>query len=287
MWNAVCNAVGMTSSPKKVIDLPNTYPFPKPETPAECVELAHTKLYADFSRVMDDPTWTKVDYTDPESAQGGDLTLWSKPQEATYHYIKATFTISNVVPGDVAALVGSEKVEDRQKFGPNMEECTFFEKPDEKTALVYTRFWAPAPVSSRDFLFLQGIKHADDGTIEIWGSSVQHDKYTEQDNGNYVRGSSFWAWRLKPVENGAVFVSYFNVSDPRGWCPSFIFSYLKTQVSSDLCGIRDVLRGKSAHVHKLSVEECGVKPEDALKEEEQFERTHAHDTDAAAKVPSS
>jgi hypothetical protein len=261
------NAVGYGTTE---VNLPSAYPFQNPATPADRIALCHTVLYPEFLRVLDAPEWGLIDFTDPEAKEGGDLKLWTKPKEGTHHFIKATFMIQNVTPQRVAALVASESIEDRQKFGPNMEVVNVFEKPDANTLMLYTKFWAPPPIASRDFVFLQGSKLHADGTLEIWGCSIAHEQYPEA---GFVRGASFWGWRLRPVMDH-VMTTYFNVSDPRGWCPSFIFSWLKTQVSSDLLAIRAILLGKSVKVEKITVAGCGVSEEEVRNEEAKFKAEH-------------
>eukprot|EP00760_Papus_ankaliazontas_P007435 PhM_4_TR13347/c0_g1_i1/m.69143 len=274
MWNAFANSVGLGGGDQTPIDLPSTYPFTAPATPEDRIQLAHGQHYKDYLRVLDADCWVLLDVADREAKEGGDMKLWSRPQEGSYHFIKATFTIPGVGPKELFDLIANEDVKERQKFGPNMEELVFFDKPDENTAMIYTKYYAPPPVAGRDFVFLQGRKtHDDDGTMEVWGSSVAcDDKYPEGvSGGSYVRGSCFWGWRGRKAGDN-VLVEYFNVSDPRGWCPGWIFSYLKTQASSDLCGVRDVLRGKGVNTHKVELEECGITTDD-VKEAE------AHKTD--------
>eukprot|EP00759_Apiculatamorpha_spiralis_P040501 PhF_6_TR39055/c0_g1_i1/m.58447 len=280
MWDAISNVasavgnaaystgayVGLVGPGVDNSNLPSAYPFKEPKSKEEKIDLCQNTHYQEFIRVMDGSEWGLVDFTDPEAKEGGDIKLWTRPQDGTHHFIKATFIVQNVAPAKAAALVASESVEERQKFGPNMEVVNFFEKVDDNTKFLYTKFWAPPPIAARDFVFLQGTKHFPDGTIEIWGCSVTNPTFPEE---GYVRGASFWGWRFRPLLDH-VQTTYFNVSDPRGWCPSFIFSYLKTQVVSDLVAIRAVLTGKAVHAQKITVQDCGVTEEELKKEEEAF-----------------
>jgi len=259
-------------------NLPSAYPFKQPATPAERIALSHGHNYNEFIRIIDDAEWGLIPFTDPD---GGDIKLWTRPKEVTHHFMKATFLSLNKTPAEVAALVASESLADRQRFSPNMEALDYLVKDDDKTCVTYTKFWAPPPIAARDFVFLQGRKELSDGTIEIWGCSVGYESKSE--DAGLVRGASFWGWRLRPAMEH-VMVTYFNVSDPRGWTPSFIFAWLKTQVSSDLVAIRDILSGKDRKVAKIeSVESCGISQEEVQKEQAAFKATH--DGLSPSKVP--
>jgi hypothetical protein len=245
-------------------NLPSNYPFKAHKSKEEHVDWCHGDLYNEYIRIVDGPEWSAVAFSDPEAAEGGDIQLYSRTQEVTHHFMKATFTLKSSSAAKVIDLVASESLAVRQKFGPNMEHLDYFDKPDDKTSLLYTKFWAPPPTAGRDFIFVQGKKHHDDGSVEVWGCSVHDDRFPES---SYVRGASFWGWRVSPRPDGC-FLTYFNASDPRGWCPSWIFSFIKTQVSKDLLAIRSLLSGKEVKATKVELSDCGISAEDIQREQE-------------------
>jgi len=264
--------VGLGPGEYPPANLPSNYPFQKHKNNAERVDWCHGHLYAEFLRIMDGPEWQPIEYTDPE---GGDIALFSQPIDQTHHFLKATFSLKATTPEKVVSLVASESLAVRQTFGPNMEHCDYYFK-DEKgtTALLYTKFWAPPPTAGRDFIFVQGRKTLPCGAMEVWGSSIDDDATHPEDNVYYVRGASCWGWRVSaPDATGTCQLTYFNVSDPRGWCPSWIFSYIKTQCSHDLTNIRNIIHGKEVVATKLDLEEMGYTQEDIMKEQQKAPAT--------------
>eukprot|EP01062_Namystynia_karyoxenos_P007267 TRINITY_DN12553_c0_g1_i1.p2 TRINITY_DN12553_c0_g1~~TRINITY_DN12553_c0_g1_i1.p2 ORF type:complete len:320 (+),score=98.21 TRINITY_DN12553_c0_g1_i1:123-962(+) len=228
-----------------------------PREPAEAQRLADEQFYRAFLGVMDDPRWDLVQWDDPEKAKGGDLRLWSKPQDWSFHFIKATLTIPNVRPKDVIDLVASEDLATRRRFSADLTELDYLERLPGGATVTRVTYYVPPPIAPRQMLFLNSAKESPDGTMEVWGSSVVDERWAE--GGAFskeVRARCFWGWRARPVGDGdACLVSYFSSSDPAGGLPNFIFSFAKMAVSKELTALRAVLRGETVQQSGVTAEE--------------------------------
>eukprot|EP00756_Hemistasia_phaeocysticola_P002573 Hpha_TRINITY_DN11760_c0_g1::TRINITY_DN11760_c0_g1_i1::g.31694::m.31694 len=217
-----------------------------PVDPKEAAALANGAFYNSFKEVMDDAKWSLLQWEDPEKAKGGDLKLWSKPQDWAFHFIKATFCMQGAKAEDVVALVAAEQLETRQRFSRDIKELTYLERYPDGSSLARVTYYVPPPVAHRQMIFLQGQKKHEDGTIEVWGCSVNDERHPEGGAfAELVRARCFWGWRVRPVGDDACMVSYFSSSDPAGGVPNFFFRYAKTAVSSELINLRHVLKGEA------------------------------------------
>jgi hypothetical protein len=265
MWDAlkaVGNAAyGLVSSDELPLSVPCGYPPVEPKTTEEKLQLTE-QHYQAFLKTLDAPEWSLVSWNDPDASEGGDIRLWTKPQEGRYHYLKATFSLTNVTPKQVYDLVASDQLATRKRFSADIEDLECAERVSPNTQVFRVRYWAPPPVAARDFCFLQSEKTQPDGSIEVYGCSIASDKVPEKD---YVRGMSFWGWRLMAVGSSTL-VTYFNCSDPRGWTPGFLFSWLKTAAGKELVSLRRCLYGRDVKVEHASLDEAGIS-EDQIKAE--------------------
>jgi hypothetical protein len=228
-------------------------------------EIADTH-YKQINELHADAQWTMIEgYADPD---GLDMKLFTRPQIGTYHMLKATFTLQGVTADQFINLVGSSKLELRQKFSAD---CTGLKKIDEPTPvteLVHATYWAPPPVAGRDFCFLVGRRDNGDGSSDLWGCSVASPQCEDVSGMTLVRGASLWGWKLIQAGDNLL-VSYANCFDPRGWTPGFLLAWMKTTAAKEFCAIRAVLTGKEVKVEKVDLAEAGVSADDVAAEVKQ------------------
>jgi len=103
---------------------------------------------------------------------------------------------------------------------------SFLMEITESVRLVYYKFSAPWPVTSRDFVVCAGEKLLEDGTYLSVVHSVEREEFPDIEG--FVRGYlSYSGFVVKPIENDAdgrprCEVTYLAQVDPKGWIPTLV-----------------------------------------------------------------
>jgi len=276
MWGAMSkmasgamSAVGLGPSGEKV---PFDCAWPNPDvTDARVCMALLEKHHAQFCQYQEDKEWGLIDgFKDPD---GGDMHMWTRPAYQTYQCVKATFSIPDTKPAKVVDLLYSADMKVRGAYSADCTALNLIDEPTAMSSIITTTYWAPPPVASRDFVFLVGKREHEDGTMDLWGCSVQHADAPE--TYSIVRGASLWGWRLTPVGDHCL-ASYTNCFDPRGWTPTWVLSWMKTTCAKELAAVRAVCTGQKVNLEKTSLEDAGVDAEKAKAE------AAAHEKEAKA-----
>jgi len=149
-------------------------------------------------------------------------------------------------------------LETRQTFSQDIATLEILQEFKDGVQLSRVSYKVPPPLGNREFIFLSGSKKHDNGTIEVWGCSVDDPRYPEGGAfADSVRARCFWGWRASPGSDGSddTEVSYFSSSDPSGGIPNFFFRYAKTAVSTELINLRTVLKGGKKDSSNAALEE--------------------------------
>ncbi|RNF01344.1 hypothetical protein TraAM80_07044 [Trypanosoma rangeli] len=205
--------------------------------------------------------WRLVDYQDPD--KNGDLHLFTRPHIGPFNFVKATLSFMGVTPQRVLDTVHSDDEADRKKYSANMVRFEILARPTPTSNVQYQEYWAPPPVSGREFIFFAEKKYVEeDDVYYVYGCSIDY-AAREKIPGNRVRASCLWAWELTPIGNNTM-ATYVSCMNPRGWTPTFIIGWLKSEVGNELISCRRVLYGEAVRLECASLSSIGV-----TKEEEQ------------------
>lgn len=208
--------------------------------------------------MLKDPAWSIVDFRDPDAGDGGDLFLYTKPHVGPFNFAKATMSLRDCSVEKILAVMHSEDPADRKRCSADLSAFEMFAKPTATTNLQRVEYWAPPPVASRDFCFLVGRKYdEEEDTTYIFGCSVDCAQCPKSERANVVRGSCMWMWEMTPIGPNTI-VTYVSCLNPRGWTPTFVVGWLKTEIAKELIASRHLLYGLEFQVEKLTVEDMGL-----------------------------
>ncbi|CUI15117.1 Hypothetical protein, putative [Bodo saltans] len=220
------------------------------------------EIYAAGKDMQQDPAWSIVDYRDPDAAEGGDLFLFTKPHVGPFNFAKATMTLLNCPVEKIIQVMHSEDIADRQRCSADLTGFEILAKPTPSTNLQRVEYWAPPPVAAREFCFLVGRKYdEEEDTTYIYGCSVDFVGCPKSDKINMVRGSCMWMWELTPIGPNTI-ATYVSALNPRGWTPTFVIGWLKTEIAKELVASRSLLYGIDFKVEKLTAEDLGLTMEE-------------------------
>lgn len=220
--------------------------------------LRHKKQYEDLLNAKD---WELMNFKD---AEGGDLHLMTKPGVGRYHMIKASFSVPNSTPEKMADIISNDDFEVRKSYSADCTGLKVLEKPTANSKVMHVTYTAPSPVVGRDFVFLLGRETNADGSVDLWGCSVDTDLCKDGETG-LVRGACIWGWHLVGTTD-SIFAQYVSCFDPRGWAPTFLVSWLKSAASNEMIALRAVAAGKKAKLETSTLQDLGV-TEDQVKQE--------------------
>lgn len=233
------------------------------------------EIFAAGVDMLKDPAWGIVDYHDPDSADGGDLYLYTKPHIGAFNFAKATMSLRDCSVEKIIAVMHSDDPADRKRCSADLSAFEIIAKPTPTTNIQRVEYWAPPPVASRDFSFLVGRKYdEEEDTTYIYGCSVDCAACPRSDKLSVVRGAAMWMWEMTPVGPNTL-VTYVSCMNPRGWTPTFVVGWLKTEIAKELVNSRRLLYGIAFEVHKLTVEDMGLTIEEIEKEKAQMREAGA------------
>jgi hypothetical protein len=252
---ATAGYVGLVSTePTEQPPYPCAHPFKEITDLSECEKLSSEHLDA-LNRLFETTPWEPLEIEDPDAEDGGDMKLWSAPQCGNYHYVRMTMTLKNTTIKRAVEVIASDTLKARQEFSADTVGLDNLTRINSDLVIQRLAYWAPPPVAGRDFCFLSN-KKVSDTEATIWGCSVDYAKCEEGQDGT-VRGACLWGWRMKQA-GPHVLVEYCNCSDPRGWVPGVLFSWIKTAVAKEFVNARAVIYGKKVNVEHVQLSDCGV-----------------------------
>lgn len=265
--NAAYNAAAMTGMAAGTEQPP--YPCASPlEKIDDINDVKHIeevlqKIYT-AGREMMNENWQIVDFQDPD--EGGDLVLYTKPHVGPFNFARATISLHDCPIEKVVQVMHSELLEDRKRCSADLTGFEILGKPTPKSNIQHVTYWAPPPVASRDFCFLVGRTDDDEeGTTYIYGCSVDYAGCPKAGGLRTVRGSCMWMWELTSLGSHTL-ATYVSCLNPRGWTPTFVVGWLKTEIAKELLNARRLLYGIEFTVEKTTAQDLGVTTEDIERE---------------------
>lgn len=222
------------------------------------------EVFAACESLFNDKKWTLGAYTDPD--EGGDLKLFTQPTIGTFHLVKAVMSIQNTTPDKIIEVMHPDTFEARQKFSADLNAFQIISRPTKDINIQHLGYYAPPPVAARDMCFLVTKKVLDDGSVYVYGCSVDCPQVPKNNGALLVRAASMWAWHILPVGPHCL-TTYVNCFDPKGWTPRFVIKWLAYSVANELRVCRALLQGKDMKVKKIEVEDLGLTKEE-LEEKE-------------------
>lgn len=219
------------------------------------------EIFESCMGLFNNKKWTLGNYTDPDQKEGGDLKLFTQDCIGTYHLVKAVMSLQNTTVERVLEIMHPETIEARQKVSPDLNCFEIIGRPAPGINVQHIGYYAPPPVAARDFVFLVTTKREADGSIYVFGCSIDCPQLPKNNGSLLVRGSSMWAWHLLPV-GPHVLTTYVNCFDPKGWTPRFIIQWLAYSVANELRISRAMIQGKDIQIKKIDVEELGFTKEE-------------------------
>lgn len=116
------------------------------------------------------------------------------------------------------------------------------------------KFWAPWPVSKRDFCLAVHKARLENGTIILCGKSVVHEKAPEV--AKYIRGHvAGGGWLVEPVDDDHTRITYASSSDMKGSIPSMIKSAIDRKQPALVNQLKPILKKRMKELSKMSEEE--------------------------------
>ncbi|KAG5468118.1 hypothetical protein LSCM1_02089 [Leishmania martiniquensis] len=231
-----------------------------------------------------------VDFTDRE----GDIRLYSRPHVGTYNFARATFTLDNVSPPKILTFMHAQNLQDRNRYSNNLCQYDLIARNPKLPAqfigndnehleelcrlgirdwyVEYNRYRAPPPVAARDFIYLVEKRYVPEQRCYfIYGTSVDFRDTAgitiEKDK--CVRGAVMFGWRLQQI-GSKTHCTYVSCMSPNGWAPTFIVSWMKTEIAKELQNARRLLYkdalparvvSSSSEAAKGHPDTCGVPAE--------------------------
>ncbi len=152
---------------------------------------------------------------------------------------RATVTLETELPALLAVITDGDN---QQRWVDSVDESRTVRRIDATKAYVYTVSKAPWPVSDRDAVVLtEVVQNSASPVVEIRSHAVP-DLLPEEKGHVRVRMVDS-RWRLAPLMDGQVEVSYLLHSDPGGQIPAWLInSMVVDQPFNTLRNLRDILR---------------------------------------------
>ncbi|KEG15666.1 hypothetical protein DQ04_00011330 [Trypanosoma grayi] len=195
--------------------------------------------------------WQLVDYQDPD--KGGDLHLFTRTHIGPFNFAKATVSFMGVTPQQVLDTMHGDDPESRKKYSANMAHFEILARPTPTSNIQYHEYWAPPPVAGREFVFLAEKKYVEeDDVYYVYGCSIDYAPRAKKSN-NHVRASCLWAWELTPIGNNTM-ATYVSCMNPRGWTPTFMIGWLKSEIGKELVACRRVLYGEAVNLERTGAD---------------------------------
>ncbi|KAH9598933.1 START domain [Trypanosoma melophagium] len=191
--------------------------------------------------------WQLVDYQDPD--KGGDLHLFTRPHIGPFNFAKATLSFMGVTPQQVLDTMHGDDSESRKKYSANLSTFEILARPTPTSNIQYHEYWAPPPVAGREFVFLAEKKYVEeDDVYYVYGCSIDYAP-REKKSKTHVRASCLWGWELTPIGNNTM-ATYVSCMNPRGWTPTFIIGWLRSEIGKELVSCRRVLYGEAVNLER-------------------------------------
>jgi len=211
--------------------------YPECETPSSASDvqkLADKKLDA-LQALIKESGWTNIDF--PEAS---DIKVASK-LTGEIHAQMAQGKI-NAPPKRVAEVAWTTDHSEIKKFDSEISAIKVVQEysPDLKVYLSVHPL--PFPLASREFLAIRSKRVNPDGSIFVWGCSINRSD-VPQASGN-VRGViSVSGWIIEPADNGnsSTVTRLFRV-DPKGNIPTFAINMFKTKAGLGLNAVRNFIK---------------------------------------------
>lgn len=245
------------ASPQRVVDVNDAVQAQK----------VADEIFASCEGLFNDKKWRLGNYTDPEQKEGGDLKLFTQDCIGTYHLVKAVMSLQNTSVDRILEVMHPDTLEERQRFSADLNCFNIVGRPTKDINIQHLGYYAPPPVAARDFCFMVGKKVTEDGSVYIYGCSVDCPQVPKNNGSLLVRGSSMWAWHLFPV-GPHVLATYVNCFDPKGWTPRFVIQWLAYSVANELRVSRALIQGKDVRAKKIEVQDLGLTKEELEEKEE-------------------
>lgn len=229
----------------------------------------------DLLKNNDDHKWQIVDFQDPDRAKGGDLHLFTRPHMGPFNFAKATMSLQNCTPEQVMDIMFSDKFAQRQRYSADLVRFDVLAQVPgfDKVSVQVLEYWVPKPGAHRDFVYLVDKKYdEEEDSYYVYGCSI--DYTPEEKNPKTVRGSCLWAWELTPI-GGNTLATYASVMNPRGWTPTFVIGWLKTEIAKELVSARRLLYGEEVKLERTSFEAIGVSKDEIARANDEFETLSA------------
>lgn len=225
-----------------------------PNNGAEVQALADTVFEAAKDLIHNpNHAWKVVDYRDPDSKEGGDLVLLSKPHIGPYNFAKATMSFMNCSPERMLETVHGEDFEMRRKFSADLSAFTVIANPTPTTNIQYHEYYAPPPVSHRSLMYLVEKRYVpEEDAWYVYGCSIDYPAFTKG-SARTIRAMCLWAWELNQVGANTL-GTYVSCMNPNGWAPTFIVGWLKSEIGKELVSIRRVLYGQQALLERTTLD---------------------------------
>lgn len=203
--------------------------------------------------------WKELDFVDSE----GDLVLHSRPHVGPYNFALATLTLDNVPASLILKEMHAQNLQARKRYSSSISEYSVVHRnPAMPAAFVghdndhleelaergirdwhieYTCFYAPPPVASRDFFILIEKRYVPEtGKYYIYGTSVDFPE-ADQKRSGFVRGIVMFGWEFIHTDDGMTHCTYISCMNPNGWAPTFLVSWMKTEVAKEIQHSRRIL----------------------------------------------
>jgi len=206
--------------------------LPSPATDDEFREVAAQTRSQIVPMLGSSEKWEAIEYDEnPETK------LWQMELEGTaYHPIKCTGVIRGASVEDVCFLFWDAPLEERQKLAPEIIDGGLVRVIDEGTLKVtQAKFGTPIGMSNREFLTVRCRENRDDGSVFIYGRSVNYKDVPFTDG--FVRASVLNGHLFEPFQDGdqsGVRMTTVDLVDPKGWVPAAIVNMFKKKPAERL-----------------------------------------------------
>ena len=145
-----------------------------------------------------------------------------------------------IIPASPEAIFALVSDLDRKKqWDPMFVEGRVVKEFSPEVKVNYQRFYAPWPVSHRDFVFMSVLRREPDGTIVFAGSSIDIPSLPDVSGlvrGEMVRGGFI----LRPHGEGETRVTYIVHVDPRGMLPTMIVNKFQKSQTANVYKIKKI-----------------------------------------------
>eukprot|EP01100_Stratorugosa_tubuloviscum_P001570 TRINITY_DN1351_c2_g1_i1.p1 TRINITY_DN1351_c2_g1~~TRINITY_DN1351_c2_g1_i1.p1 ORF type:complete len:465 (-),score=208.45 TRINITY_DN1351_c2_g1_i1:169-1563(-) len=231
---------GLLGGSAKNGDPVNMEDCPTPTTREQYEALCERTLRR-VKELVDASDWNAIDFADRPV---GDIQLFDKPTSTTFNIIKTQGTLPCSTEELYYYLV-TDNLSARKEWEKEVLEMKVVEHITSDIKVIYSSYQAPFPVTSREFVAIQSANTETDGSIYIYGTSINHSSCRH--NSRFVRGVVTTGYIIKPVKddpNSSYFIRVVEI-DPKGSIPTAAVRATKKKAAIMLLTLKKVIQNNT------------------------------------------